>query len=277
ESARVGTRLVITSARDADSGANGRIVGYSIVDAQPDNDTFSVAPANASDDDQLVPLILILQRPTDRERNDLYTLNVSAMDGGTPANYGLGRRAFATAHIRINVVDVNDNAPQFIFHDRDERVSVVIDWSTPIGAPIMYATATDSDAGDNGRIHYELFPDTVDYRLDNRTGAVLLARAPQLVANNTAQQQLRVIASDNGRPPLSSMVYVNVSVSVVRDTGAGLTSDKLTVDLDENTARNTRVVQIEYRPYSPDSVVHFQSIYTTNDSLMDVFPDGWLY
>jgi hypothetical protein len=80
---------VITSARDADAGANGRIIGYSIVDAQPDNDTFSVAPANTSDDDQLVPLILTLQRLTDRERNDLYTLNVSAMDGGTPANYGL--------------------------------------------------------------------------------------------------------------------------------------------------------------------------------------------
>lgn len=91
-----GEFVVKLSAKDADQGANARIL-YHIVDGNHDN-AFIIEPAFSGS----VKTNIVL----DREIREMYKLTVIATDEGDPQMTG-------TATLRINVVDVNDNQPTF--------------------------------------------------------------------------------------------------------------------------------------------------------------------
>lgn len=91
-----GTFVMQLSAKDADEGANARVL-YHIVDGNHDN-AFIIEPAFSGS----VKTNIVL----DREIRDSYRLTVIATDGGDPQLTG-------TATLRVHVVDVNDNQPTF--------------------------------------------------------------------------------------------------------------------------------------------------------------------
>lgn len=93
ENALNGTIILRLNATDADLGENARII-YSIV---TDTNDFRIDPETG---------ILFISSPLDRERQDLYELQIRASDNGQPS-------LFSDALVRIIVEDVNDNAPEF--------------------------------------------------------------------------------------------------------------------------------------------------------------------
>ena len=64
-----------------------------------------------------------------------------------------------TAHVIINVVDVNDNSPTFTFPSPSND-SVHVSSATPVGHVIARLTARDDDVGDNGRLTFGSRPAT---------------------------------------------------------------------------------------------------------------------
>jgi len=83
---------------------------------------------------------IVTTGPLDRETTPQYTLNITATDG-KQSSYCL---------VRINLLDVNDNAPQFTtpFYSFD------IDEDTAIGTTVGTITAHDPDLDMNGRVTY---------------------------------------------------------------------------------------------------------------------------
>ena len=80
--------------------------------------------------------LLILTHYLDRERTDSYTFTISAMDRGTPSLSG-------QTVVTINVLDENDNSPQFNITALSEEVVE----NAPAGTFIVEFDVTDIDAG----------------------------------------------------------------------------------------------------------------------------------
>lgn len=81
----------------------------------------------------------------DRESEPQYRLQVVATDDGNPP-------LNATAIVNIVVLDVNDNVPRFV----DPLLNIPIVVSTPLSSVIGTFLVLDEDAGDNGKVIYQL-------------------------------------------------------------------------------------------------------------------------
>ena len=86
-------------------------------------------------------MLLELQRRLDRESRDAYALTLIAVDGGARS---------ASLRMRINVVDVNDNAPSFSVTSQYETT---VAENHPIGSSILQVHAEDLDLGANGQVN----------------------------------------------------------------------------------------------------------------------------
>ena len=78
-------------------------------------------------------------------------LNVSvlASDNGIPPRS-------SKVELYVQVLDENDNDPEFDFGNSDYGLQVEVQENTPSGTVIANVKATDSDSGENGKITYFL-------------------------------------------------------------------------------------------------------------------------
>uniref|UniRef100_A0A8B9YSA3 Cadherin domain-containing protein n=1 Tax=Bos mutus grunniens TaxID=30521 RepID=A0A8B9YSA3_BOSMU len=136
ESTAPGTSFQMDSAQDLDVGKNG-VQNYTL---NP-NLHFHLKLQD-SEDGRKYPELL-LDQPLDREKEPELRLTLTALDGGSPARSG-------TALVRVLVLDINDNAPQF------ERsvYEVPIPENSPLDFLVVRVSATDLDAGINGELSY---------------------------------------------------------------------------------------------------------------------------
>ena len=81
----------------------------------------------------------------DHERVAVYTLNVTATDGGTPFNY-------ASAQVIINIIDENDVVPTF---DQTEYNSTIRE-DLQTNSIVRQLVANDDDSNENGQLTYTI-------------------------------------------------------------------------------------------------------------------------
>ncbi|KAL3880766.1 hypothetical protein ACJMK2_032981, partial [Sinanodonta woodiana] len=198
EASVIGSSATIQGAMDIDAG-NFSVQSYRIL---PQDSPFSVRFEKYVDSSSIV--IIALKQELDREKKDFYSITVVAEDGGIPPRAG-------TILVNVTVIDVNDNAPEFI--QKVYNVTVMED--VDINTTILILSATDKDIGLNGEIKYGLSPiQSLDilkrFEVDSRTGELRVIG--QLVY--TPNQSLRIIveASDKAEKSLISQaeVYVNI-------------------------------------------------------------------
>ena len=142
-------RLVLSlSATDSDSGRNGEIT-YEFAEAQSH---FTI---NQSSGD------IELTDSLDHERKSIFTLLVYAVNSN-------GRNASTV--VNINVLDVNDNRPQF----QGLPTSLTISEVSYTGLEILHVVATDVDSGSFGEVSYSLITEAArsQFSIDNVTGIV---------------------------------------------------------------------------------------------------------
>uniref|UniRef100_A0A183CZ18 CA domain-containing protein n=1 Tax=Gongylonema pulchrum TaxID=637853 RepID=A0A183CZ18_9BILA len=157
ESAVIGSRRRLQSASDPDFAENGTIASYVI---EGDENTFTLIRSSNSTGGDV--LLLELLSKLDRETKDLYILNISAYDGGSPPRYG-----YCTVY--VNVLDANDNAPIFTHSRYDIQLNETV---TP-GAKLLRVRATDADIGANGHITYRLRTNPFEqFLIDQDTGII---------------------------------------------------------------------------------------------------------
>ncbi|KAG8579344.1 hypothetical protein GDO81_010828, partial [Engystomops pustulosus] len=131
-----GTRFSLQNAEDPDIGVN-TIQSYKLSDNQ-----YFILKEKISNDGSRSPE-LVLEKPLDREAQNVHKILLTALDGGNPVRSG-------TAIIKIIVTDANDNFPIFTH----EVYKVNINEDTPINTTIITVNATDRDEGVNAQISY---------------------------------------------------------------------------------------------------------------------------
>ncbi|XP_058398365.1 protocadherin alpha-5-like [Diceros bicornis minor] len=145
ESRIADSRFPLEGASDMDIGTNAEL-RYKL----NANEYFDLDVKTNEEETNL--LELVLKKPVDREEKQEHRLLLIAIDGGKPELTG-------TVQLLINVLDANDNAPEF-----DKSVyNVRLLENAPNGTLVIKLNASDADEGINKEIVY-LFSDLV---LDN--------------------------------------------------------------------------------------------------------------
>lgn len=145
----------------------------------------------------------------DRERQAQMKLFVVAAD--TPGG-GAGQRR-SQVPVTIDILDVNDNAPQF----SKRAYSTVIPENMPVGSGVLAVAATDPDEGAGAEITYELVDQGEAsglFSIDGATGQLRIA-SPLTGKGRRQPYALTVRAQDGGNPALSSDASVSVHIGDV--------------------------------------------------------------
>ncbi|XP_069340547.1 protocadherin gamma-A5-like [Eulemur rufifrons] len=221
ENAAVGTRLVLPFARDADVGVNS-LQSYQL----SSNLHFSLDVISGTDGQKYPELVL--DQPLDREKEAVHDLLLTALDGGDPVLSG-------TTHIRVMVLDANDNAP--LFTQSEYRVSVPE--NIPVGTQLLTLTATDPDEGINGKVTYSFRNEddkiSETFQLDSNLGEISTMQS--LDYEESRFYLMEVVAQDGGA--LLASAKVLVSVQDVNDNAPKVILTSLTSSLSEDCLPGT--------------------------------------
>lgn len=184
--------------------------------------------------DNIIYLICV-DRILDREERDTYELRVMATDSGTPP-------LRAESSFIIQVTDVNDNPPLF---DQPVYRQVIPEVVFP-GSFVLQVTARDKDHGPNGDIAYSLFQDQGAYNkwfsIDSVTG--IITTHSQLDYEKNPNPSITVVATDGGKPPLSSTAVVNIVLQDINDNEPVFERNVYNVSIKENTAPGTCILEV---------------------------------
>ncbi|CAH1187899.1 unnamed protein product [Phyllotreta striolata] len=215
ESAAAGTRLLLDSATDRDSGVNGVSDNYTIIAGNKDDKFRLVITPNPTGKTSY--LHLETTGKLDRETQGTYLLNISARDGGKIPKYGY-------LQVNVSILDVNDNPP--IFDHSDYIVS--LNESVPPGTPVLQVMATDNDLGDNSKITYYLADTERQFTVDPETGVISTTEILDCPQQNCIHPSkpggacpkscvFTVFARDHGTPRQDGRTYVTVNLVDAND------------------------------------------------------------
>ncbi|XP_054868346.1 protocadherin Fat 3a isoform X5 [Amphiprion ocellaris] len=138
--------------------------------------------------------------PFDREEQELYELVVEARREHD-------RLHVARVMVRVQVEDINDNAPVFVGLPYYAAVQV----EAEPGSPIFRVMAVDGDKGINGEVSYYLKDDHGHFEINRQTGILSLKRSFESDLSNV-EYQISIYAKDSGYPPLSSTIEFPITV-----------------------------------------------------------------
>ncbi|EDL10149.1 protocadherin beta-15 precursor [Mus musculus] len=217
ENSPVGTAFLLKTAQDLDVG-NNSVQNYKI----GTNSHFHVSIRNRGDGRKYPELVL--DKELDREVQAAFRLTLTALDGGSPPRTG-------TSQIRIVVLDVNDNAPEFA----QAFYRVQIPENSPSGSMVAKVSAKDLDTGTNGEVSYSLFHSSQEmsktFELNALSGEVRLIKT--LDFETTPSYELDIEATDGGG--LSGKCSVSIQVVDVNDNYPELIISSLTNPIPENS------------------------------------------
>ncbi|XP_054573927.1 protocadherin beta-2 isoform X1 [Eptesicus fuscus] len=235
ESITPGTAFLIECAQDLDVGSNG-LQSYTV----SPNSHFHLKLQNSSDG--LILPQLVLDKALDREEQSEIMLTLTALDGGAPPRSG-------TALVRIEVLDINDNAPEFA----KLLYEVQVLENSPVGSQVAMVSARDLDIGANGEISYVFSQASEDirktFRINAKSGELLLTQ--KLDFESIQTYTLNIQAIDGGG--LTGKSTVIVQVVDVNDNPPELTLSSITSPIPENSPETVVAIFSVSDPDSGDN------------------------
>uniref|UniRef100_A0ABM5G9Y9 Protocadherin beta-16-like isoform X5 n=1 Tax=Pogona vitticeps TaxID=103695 RepID=A0ABM5G9Y9_9SAUR len=217
------TRFPLETAEDSDKGEN-TVQNYTI----SPNEHFRLDMQSSSDGSRSAELVL--EKALDRELNPQITLILSAVDGGIPQRTG-------TTQIIIDVLDANDNVPQF--EQSVYRVKLMEN-SLP-GTVVMKTEARDNDFGSYAQVTYSFSQAQENvlrsFKLDSQTGELTVVGEINYEGKNNYEMNIR--ATDGGG--LSAYCKVIVEVVDENDNAPEVTITSITSPLPEDSLPGTVV------------------------------------
>lgn len=192
ENADIGSFVIRVTSSDQDIGENANAT-YSFTENP--GEKFKIDPISGN-----VTVVGAL----DREQQDEYLLKVAAVDGAWRAETPL----------TITIQDQNDNAPEFehsyySFNFPELQRDVVF---------VGQVSAADRDKqGPNSVISYSLQQPSDLFTVDPASGEIFSKRSlrykySQLESSPENMYSLTILATDNGKPPMSSECLVTVNI-----------------------------------------------------------------
>ncbi|XP_047661045.1 protocadherin alpha-2-like [Tachysurus fulvidraco] len=216
ENAHEGTKIITVSASDADQGVNGE-VSYSIV-VDEENSALDMFSMNSVSGD------ITIKSNIDYEKHSAVELRIKAQDKGQPPR-------MSRCKVLIEVVDVNDNAPEISVTLLMSSVSEDI----KPGTDVALLTVSDKDSGTNGKVNCKLLaPSPFKLQLSYKNSYALVVNEA-LDRERVSQYNVTVVANDEGTPSLSSSNVITIHVSDVNDNAPLFTASVINISVKENS------------------------------------------
>ncbi|XP_069629113.1 protocadherin gamma-B5-like [Haliaeetus albicilla] len=225
EDAPPGSMVLNVSASDADAGTNARIT-YSFGKMPAKVLQKFVVDAESG--------TIRLQEALDFEDTRGYTLLVEARDGG-----GL----VAHCKVEVEVLDVNDNAPEVTL----TSVSSPVPEDAPAGTVVALLKVRDRDSGENGQVSCELSGEAPLSIVASSGGSYKVVTASALDREQAAEHRVAVVARDRGSPALSSRAALVLEVSDVNDNAPVFEEAAYSAYVAENNAAGAPVLRVRAR------------------------------
>uniref|UniRef100_A0ABI8ACM8 Cadherin domain-containing protein n=1 Tax=Felis catus TaxID=9685 RepID=A0ABI8ACM8_FELCA len=229
ESRPPGSRIPLEGASDADIGANS-LLTYSL----NSNDYFTLDIKR--NDEDIKTLGLVLKKLLNREDIPEHHLVITAVDGGKPELTG-------TTQLKITILDVNDNAPEF------ERTvyKVSLFENAPNGTLAVTVNASDLDEGVNKDIVYSFNTDMSSdalskFHLDPVNGYITVQG--NIDFEETKLYEIQVEATDKGNPPMAGHCTVLVEILDTNDNVPELVIKSLSLPVLEDAPLGTVIALI---------------------------------
>ncbi|XP_014166940.1 protocadherin beta-15-like, partial [Geospiza fortis] len=207
-----GSVVLTVLATDPDAGVNGDI-SYQLNEVVGQIDSAFV----------IDPIIgeIKLTKPLDFETAHTHELTVRAIDGG-----GLS----AICKVLVEVVDVNDNAPELVV----SSFSSPLPENTVPGTVVALFMVRDRDSGANGKISCALQDQLFFSLRPAYKNYYELVTVSALDREETPQYILSVTAADAGSPPLTTTQTFTVDISDVNDNAPIFNQTSYTMYVREN-------------------------------------------
>lgn len=223
EGSAIATQLLRVYTKDADEGLNGDVFYY-ISDGNYD-EKFAIDGATGQ---------LSLLKMLDRETMATYKVTVIAHDAS------LKNKLSATTTISVDVLDENDNEPEFT----QTNTHISVNETTPVGTELMHFRATDSDLGVNSQVTFAITAgnrrDT--FHIDPNSGSLYLHKP--LDYEDTISYVLNITASDGGNPRLSTTIMFNINVVDENDNPPIFPTTAIVRQIREGIPINTPIVTV---------------------------------
>ncbi|GAB1604424.1 protocadherin beta-16-like [Argonauta hians] len=187
------------NATDPDTG-DGGLLSYSLINNGEDILPFQISHVG----------FISTTKTLDREETDMYEFKVLVKDKGTPSLEN-------TANVVVEVMDVNDNAPDFSFPNVNP-FSLDIHYHPHSEHDITVVSATDTDSQHNAFLTYEIVRGNEKHLFTMNPHSGLLSFSRSLYQNDAGLYELELSVKDSGRPVLSSTTTLSLTVTVSNDT-----------------------------------------------------------
>ncbi|XP_054595055.2 protocadherin alpha-3 [Nothobranchius furzeri] len=226
ENSAVGTTVIQVNATDLDEGSNGQVV-YSFgndVDVRA-HTRFDLNPTTG---------VIVVAGPIDYEESSRYEIDVQASDKGAAT-------LKTDKTIIINIIDLNDNAPEM----EVTSFSKDLPEDSKPGTTVALISVKDSDSGLNGKVTCYINQD-LPFLLTPSLQHNVYSLVTKNILNREQQSQYNVLitAKDGGEPCLSSEKIIPIVVSDVNDNSPEFTQSPYTFYITENNTPGERLFSV---------------------------------
>uniref|UniRef100_A0A6P5J2Y0 Protocadherin-11 X-linked-like n=1 Tax=Phascolarctos cinereus TaxID=38626 RepID=A0A6P5J2Y0_PHACI len=229
EDAPVGSSVYQLHATDNDVGANAEIqYFFSNLINHLAKKLFSLNNTTG---------LITVREPLDREEAPIHKLMVIATDGGPLP---------ARAMVIVNVTDVNDNVPIIDVRYIIDTVNgtVFLSENAGLNTKIALITPLDKDAGRNGKVTCFTEND-VPFRLrpvfENQ---YLMETSSFLDYETTKEYEVKLLASDAGKPPLNYTTSVFIKVKDENDNAPIFRKSSVGISVLENNDPGAQLTKL---------------------------------
>ncbi|XP_019730300.1 protocadherin alpha-8-like [Hippocampus comes] len=216
ENIEIGTSIITLNATDLDAGQNGQVFySFSEVSRGKQNDLFAI--------DNKSGTVTNINHLNFEDEN-VFEIRVQASDGATFP-------MISHAKLLIEVLDVNDNAPEIVVTSLLHTVRE----DATVGTAVALVSILDKDGGKNGIVLTKIKND-MPFKLElNYENYYSLVVAGPLDRERIPVYNISITATDEGLPPLSSTSIVNVRISDVNDNKPHFSEPLINVYIKENS------------------------------------------
>ncbi|XP_075712348.1 protocadherin gamma-B5-like isoform X11 [Rhinoderma darwinii] len=225
ENIPVNSTILQVSARDEDEGVNAQIT-YSIkTTANNILRTFTMNPRNGE---------IKIKGHLDYEVSRFYEISVQAEDGGSLA---------AKAKVIIEIIDINDNAPEISITSSSDLIP---EDSAP-GTVVALIKVHDRDSGENGEVQCIITGDVPFELISSASNFYKIVTKSSLDREKIPSYNITIQASDKGSPEMTSRKVIRLDVSDVNDNAPVFEKLVHTAFIPENNSPGASIFSIQAR------------------------------
>uniref|UniRef100_A0A8C9CWD8 Cadherin domain-containing protein n=1 Tax=Panthera leo TaxID=9689 RepID=A0A8C9CWD8_PANLE len=228
ENSRNGTLVIRLNASDLDEGSNSHILYSFATDVSSNTEASFHIDSDSGE--------IKVNGKIDFEETKLWKLQIEAVDKGNPPMFG-------HCTVLIEVLDINDNAPELLV----TSLSLSVPEDAPLGTVIALISVTDRDAGGNGQVTCSLTPHVPFKLVSTFKNYYSLVLDSALDRESVADYALVVTARDGGSPSLSATASVSVEVADVNDNAPTFAQAEYTVFVKENNPPGCHIFTVSAR------------------------------